>query len=79
VYPPLSDAEHGRSVVAGVKGLFEDFVESDEFFTAVSDDKALTFIATHSAPYRCKWFIESLNALKSQVFNKTGNVRITQH
>ena len=46
-----------------IKYLFEDCVESDEFFTGVSDDKALTFIAVYSTPYRCDCFVESLSAL----------------
>jgi hypothetical protein len=51
--------------VAGVNDQFDDCVECDEFFSAVSDDEALTFIAMYSTPYRCDWFIESLNALMS--------------
>jgi hypothetical protein len=34
--------------LAGVNDLFDNCVESDEFFTAVSDDKTLTFIEMYS-------------------------------
>ena len=51
--------------MAGVNDLFDDCVECDEFFIVVFDDKALTFIAIYSTPYRCNWFIERLNALTS--------------